>query len=109
MMDLILRMTVAGVVILLAWAAGHFLRRRPLAERTPGLGLHWLRSSAGRKTLHSEARLALTPQHSLHVVRVGARRYLLSTHPAGLSTIAELSAPDFPAEEPVPTRGAGEI
>lgn len=109
MTDLILRMTAAGVVILLAWAVGHFLRRRPLAERTSGLGLHWLRTSTGQKTLHSEARLALTPQHSLHVVRVGARRYLLSTHPAGLSTIAELGASDLTAGDPVPVRGAGGI
>jgi flagellar biogenesis protein FliO len=109
MTDLILRMTAAGLVILLAWAAAHFLRRRPLAERAPSRGLHWLRSSPGQKTLHSEARLALTPQHSLHVVRVGARRYLLSTHPAGLSTIAELSASDITAGDPVPAQGAGEI
>jgi flagellar biogenesis protein FliO len=109
MTDLTGRIAAAGIVILLAWLAAHMLRRRPLRERTPGLGLHWLRSSAGAQTLQSEARLALTPQHSLHVVRIGARRYLLSTHPAGLSTIAELSASNVTAADPVPARGAVEL
>ncbi len=109
MTDLIGRMAAAGIVIVLAWVAAHILRRRPPAERAPGRGLHWLRSSAGQKTLYSEARLALTPHHSLHVVRVGARRYLLSAHPAGLSTIAELSASDVTAGDPLPARRAVEI
>ncbi len=109
MTELIGRMAAAGIIILLAWAAAHLLRGRPLKDRTPGRGLHWLRSSTGQKTLQSEARLALTPQHSLHVVRVGERRYLLSTHPAGLSTIAELSASEVNAADVAPVRGTGEL
>lgn len=32
-------------------------------------------------------RIALTPQHSLHIVRAGAEEWILATHPQGCSVI----------------------
>ena len=34
-------------------------------------------------------RVALTPQHSLHVVRAGACEWILATHPQGCTVICE--------------------
>lgn len=38
-----------------------------------------------------EGVLRLTPQHSLHVVRLGGRRWVIACHPAGAAVVAEQS------------------
>jgi flagellar biogenesis protein FliO len=36
-------------------------------------------------------RLALTPQHTLHIVRVNGREVLVATHPQGCSVVTALT------------------
>jgi hypothetical protein len=78
---------ILAVAVVLALLAGTLwkLRARPVA---------W----AGPARLASAGRLALTPQHSLHLVRIGGREIVLVTHPHGCSVLS-----DNPAD---PTEGA---
>lgn len=39
--------------------------------------------------LQVTARLTLTPQHSLHVIRAGAREWVVATHPQGCTVISD--------------------
>ena len=41
------------------------------------------------KSLTSVERLALTPQHALHLVRASGRELLVATHPHGCTLISE--------------------
>lgn len=41
------------------------------------------------RSLESIERLALTPQHCLHLVRIGEREVLIATHPHGCAALAE--------------------
>ena len=45
----------------------------------------------GNRILETVERLALTPQHSLHVVRVHGREVVISTHPQGCSVLLQVS------------------
>jgi flagellar biogenesis protein FliO len=50
----------------------------------------WPRRTAGRtKALEPVERVSLTPQHSLHLVRVGGREFLVATHPRGCTFLTE--------------------
>jgi flagellar biogenesis protein FliO len=74
-----------------------------------GGALWWLRSKgvaqfavktrgAGKgKSLRVVERLALTPQHSLHLVRVGGRNILVASSPGGCSILDNLPEMDSPA------------
>ena len=42
-----------------------------------------------KKSLESIERLSLTPQHSLHLVRVGDRELVVATHPQGCGLLIE--------------------
>jgi len=50
----------------------------------------WPRAQKGLKQMESLERLALTPQHSLHLVRVQGRDLLIATHPQGCALIANV-------------------
>jgi flagellar biogenesis protein FliO len=57
-----------------------------------------------RRRTHSQAhsfqvmgRVILTPNHSLHIVRAGAREWVVVTHPYGCTVINEGSATGAPA------------
>jgi flagellar biogenesis protein FliO len=39
------------------------------------------------KSMATVERLALTPQHTLHIVRIHGREVLLATHPQGCSVV----------------------
>lgn len=60
------------------------LRRTGSALRPP-----WRRNNVSGKTMHPVERLALTPQHVLHLVRVDGREVLIATHPQGCSLLFE--------------------
>jgi len=47
------------------------------------------RHSGGIRQLESVDRLALTPQHALHLVRVAGRDVLIATHPQGCALLSE--------------------
>ena len=44
--------------------------------------------------LASAARLRLTPQHSVHIVSTGGRKWLVACHSSGVTLLAELNAFD---------------
>jgi flagellar biogenesis protein FliO len=54
-------------------------------------GLTAIRPGAAKKTrsLESMERLALTPQHSLHMVRIGERIVVVATHPVGCALLIQ--------------------
>ncbi len=68
------------VVLGLLAACYWWLRRKGLAQFAPRL-----RSNAKGKSMQVVERLALTPQHSLHLVRVGGRIILVAAAPGGCS------------------------
>ena len=43
----------------------------------------------GTKSMIAVERLALTPQHTLHIVRIDGRKVLVATHPQGCSIVTE--------------------
>ena len=83
-----------SVVLVLALLGGTlwWLRRKGVAR----FGLRAVQSGRIRR-LRSLERLALTPQHSLHLVQVEGRTLLIATSPGG-SAILE-NAACLPAEE----------
>ena len=79
-------LAVCGAACLLVWQ----LRRRGLAQ-----GPRFL-SRAGR-TLASVERLALTSQHSLHLLRVHDQAILIAASPAGCQVIRSFDWPEVQA------------
>lgn len=79
---------VLGLAMALRWWAAR-VRAPRLAGRRRG---------AARR-LEALDRLALTAQHTLHLVRVGDRALLISVHPAGCSLLESLPAAPFAAPE----------
>jgi flagellar biogenesis protein FliO len=49
----------------------------------------WGRKIRGPRRIESLERLPLTPQHVLHLVRVGGREMIVATHPQGCSVLSE--------------------
>lgn len=75
-------------VLGLLGAALWWLRRRGMAQfafRPPG--------AAKRRSIQVIERMALTPQHSLHLVRVAGRTMLIAASPAGCSILEGLPEP----------------
>jgi flagellar biogenesis protein FliO len=74
-------LAVSGVLLLLG-AALWWLRRKGLAQ-------YGMRPSTGarKRTLESVERLALGPQHSLHLVRLAGRALLVGTSPTGCAVL----------------------
>lgn len=79
--DLIRQLAGVLVVFGLLAAAVYLLGRRR------GLPLLRLPGRRGTGDMEVLDRLYLTPQHSLHVVRVGKRGLLISLHPGGSSLL----------------------
>lgn len=79
-----------SVLLVLALLGGTlwWLRRRGMAQfvmRAPGSGR--------RKSIQVLERTALTPQHSLHLVRVADRTVLIAASPAGCSILEGFTEP----------------
>ncbi len=72
---------VVGVLMLLGGSL-FFLRRKGLAR----FGLKAAGAASGRQ-LQSVERLPLTPQHSLHLIRVYGRVVLIAVSPGGCSVL----------------------
>ena len=74
-------LAVTGVLLLLG-AALWWLRRKGLAQ-------YGIRPStvSRKRTLESVERLALGPQHSLHLVRLAGRALLVGTSPTGCAVL----------------------
>ena len=77
------------VVLVLGLLGGAlwWLRRKGMAQfafKTPG---------GKRRSIQVIERTALTPQHSLHLVRVGDRTVLIAASPGGCSILEGFSEP----------------
>jgi flagellar biogenesis protein FliO len=77
------------VVLVLGLLGGAlwWLRRKGMAQfafKTPG---------GKRRTIQVIERMALTPHHSLHLVRVADRTMLIAASPAGCSILEGFSEP----------------
>jgi flagellar biogenesis protein FliO len=61
--------------------------------RRPGkpIGSLWRKPAGSARALESVERLALTPQHALHLVRVRGREMVVATHPQGCTLLGESS------------------
>lgn len=79
-MDFVQQIAVAGTVLALLAATLWALRRKGFAAVSPG------RKAPGRK-LECLERLALGPQHTLHLVRLGETALLLAATPAGCTLV----------------------
>jgi hypothetical protein len=55
-------------------------------------GLAGKRVLGNQKSMVTVERLALTPQHTLHMVRINGREVLVATHPQGCSVVTQLAA-----------------
>jgi flagellar biosynthetic protein FliO len=81
-MDVIRQSLAITFVFLLLWAALWFLRKRR--------GLSTSRSRANKGLLESRAKLALSAQHAVHLVRVGGRDLVVGVHPSGVTLLCDL-------------------
>ncbi len=61
----------------------------------------WNRTSKKGRSIEQVEKLALTPQHTLHLIRVEGREMVVATHPQGC-TVIDCTAMELAAE-----RGAG--
>lgn len=59
----------------------------------------WRKPGASARLIEAVERLALTPQHTLHLVRVEGRELIVATHPQGCALLLSRS--------PVPTSREG--
>jgi len=85
-MDIVRQSLAITFVFALLWLALWLLRRKGAVR------LNGRRSRAGAGILESRGRLALTAQHSIHLVRVGQRELVLALHPSGVTVLAEMPA-----------------
>ncbi len=81
-MDVIRQSLAITFVFLLLWAALWFLKKRR--------GVSSSRGRANKGLMESRAQLALSAQHSVHLVRVGDRDLVLAMHPSGITLLCDL-------------------
>ena len=84
-MELLRQLAAVGLVFGLLAAAMWALRRRGFLPRG---GILRARRAAGR--LEAIERLALSPQHTLHLVRVADRALLIGAHSSGCTLLESL-------------------
>jgi flagellar biogenesis protein FliO len=87
-MDVIQPVLAVFFVLALLGAALYGLRAKGLARFT---GKGFVRQ--GGKQMQALERLALTPQHSLHLVSVGGRTLLVAVSPSGCAVVEGISLP----------------
>ncbi len=87
-MDLVRESLAITLVFGLLWAALWLLKRRGAIRPRLNLG----KNQHEPQRMESRGRLALTAQHSLHLVRAGDRELVLAVHPAGVTVVSDLSS-----------------
>lgn len=90
-MDFIPQFTAVGAVMLLLGFTLWFLRRRGFAAALA------VRKSSGRRMVCLE-RLPLSPQHTLHLIKLGGRVLLVSSSPSGCSLMERIPAGELEGE-----------
>ena len=86
-MDIVRQSLAITFVFALLFAALWVLRKRG----TIRFGSRKARGEQG--VVESRGKLALSQQHSIHLVRIGQRDLVLALHPTGVTLLAELPAP----------------
>ena len=81
-MDVIRQSLAITFVFFLLWAALWFLRKRR--------GISFSKGRSTKGLLESRAKLALSAQHSLHLVRIGGRDIVLALHPSGVTLLSDM-------------------
>ena len=81
-MDVIRQSLAVTFVFLLLWVAVWFLRKKA--------GISFSKGRANKNVLESRAKLALTAQHSLHLVRIRDRELVFAVHPAGVTVLSDV-------------------
>lgn len=56
-------------------------------------GVRWPHPAGAGARVASAGRIALTPQHSIHVVRIDGRELVVATHPHGCTLLDTLPRP----------------
>ena len=82
-MDLIEQMTAVALVLTILGTALWWLRRRGLAVMT-------MPRRHGERRMECLERLALGPQHTLHLVRLGTSELLVASSPSGCTLLKDL-------------------
>jgi hypothetical protein len=102
-MELMWQMAAVGLVFLMLAGALWWFRGKGMVQiRRP------FTNGRANRPLSAVDRLNLSPQHSLHLVRWGARGLLVAAHAHGCTLIAEAPWAELePMEEPAPRSGAG--
>jgi flagellar biogenesis protein FliO len=80
-MDIVRQSLAITFVFALLWAALWFLRKRG------NIRIGFPRARAAHGVLESRGKLALGPQHSIHVLRIGERNMVVAVHPAGVTLL----------------------
>jgi flagellar biogenesis protein FliO len=81
-MDVIRQSLAITFVFLLLWAALWFFRKRR--------GVSISRGRANKGLMESRAKLALSAQHAVHLVRVADRDLVVAVHPSGVTLLCDL-------------------
>jgi flagellar biogenesis protein FliO len=84
-MDILRQSLAITFVFALLWAALWFLRKRG------NIRIGFPKVRAVQSVLESRGRLALGPQHSIHVVRIRERDMVVAVHPAGVTVLCHVS------------------
>jgi flagellar biogenesis protein FliO len=84
-MDVIRPSLAITFVFLLLWTALWFLRKRRGGAVSCG--------RANKGLMESRAKLALSAQHTMHLVRVGDRDLLVAVYPSGITLLCDLRTP----------------
>ena len=81
-MDVIRQSLAITFVFFLLWVALWFLRKRR--------GIPFSTGRSAKGLLESRAKLALSAQHSLHLVRIPGRDIVVALHPSGVTLLSEM-------------------
>ena len=84
-MDIVRQSLAITIVFALLWFALWLLKRKGTISAGQSKG-------GGPHPIESRGKLALSAQHSLHLVRVGGRELLLGVHPSGFTVVCDFSS-----------------
>jgi len=87
-MDIVRQSLAITFVFALLWAALWFLRKRG------NIRIGFPKARDTNAVLESRAKLALGPQHSIHVIRIDKRDMVVAVHPAGVTLLYPSHAAD---------------
>jgi hypothetical protein len=79
---------VFSIVLVFALLGVAFWKLRRGGSPLAFLG-RWRGNAAGGRALESVERLALTPQHALHLIRIQGREIVIATHPHGCTLLGD--------------------